>query len=93
MVTHWMGNPYLQYFTGEKAYQDLSRRETEGEVRKSSYRKCFGGSKQETPSLLVLYAAQGVAGEVIGQGYRQSPFRVGRSGEGTHQSDELDVGP
>ena len=24
MVTHWMGNPYLQYFTGEKAFQDLT---------------------------------------------------------------------
>ena len=24
IVTHWMGNPYLQYFTGEKAFQDLS---------------------------------------------------------------------
>ena len=24
MVTHWMGNPYLQDFTGEKAFQDLT---------------------------------------------------------------------
>ena len=25
IVTHWMENPYLQDFTGEKAFQDLSR--------------------------------------------------------------------
>ena len=24
IVTHWMENPYLQYFTSEKAFQDLT---------------------------------------------------------------------